>query len=426
MRLIFLFLLFLSPFVFSNENIPKLPDPLSLKFALQLAGENHPDISSISYDIDLARSKSVVIESQNGFQLRAKARARLIDPPPTASMYGRQDHQGKILASKTIYDFGRTSGLVKSAETQEQIEKLRLQELKQYRRIEIMQAFFDVVIADLTYLRDNEAMTMGYLRYDRVKERQELGQMSDVDVLEKENIYFDKRQQRYKSEAMQRLFRNQFSVVVNHPNDIVSRFQVPELDYHRHKLIDVKKLQTSAVENNLSIKAIKLTLSALRDEMKSIRANRYPTISAEVEAGVYERNIGGNDRWRAGLVLDVPLYQGGKVSGLIAGLRSQIKKTESKLYSEKLKINQEVLTHAVLVESLIAQKAAADKRYDYRELYLDRARAIYDMEVKTDLGDSMVQLSQAALQAAETDFEIAMRWEKLRMLTQMTIEEMRQ
>ena len=426
MYLLLVFLLLISPFVFAAEGRLKLPDPLSLEYALQLVDENHPDVSDANQDLQLARSKTMIAESQSGLQLRAQARARLIDPPPTATQYGRQDHEAKILLSKTIYDFGRSHGLIQSAKIQEAIKKLQLKEVKQYRRIEIMQAFFDVVLSDLTYLRDNEAMTVDYLRFDRVRERKELGQFSDVDVLEKENAYLEKRKVRYKSEALQRLLRSQFSLIVNHPGDMVRRFQVPELDYHKFKLIEVIKLQQSAVDNNVLLKSIQLTLDALRAEMKSIRANRYPSISAEIEAGLYERNIGGNDRWQAGLVVDVPLYQGGKVSGLISSLRSQIKKTENKLYLEKLKIKQAVLTHALMIESLTAQKASSDKRYDYRELYLDRARAIYEMEVKTDLGDAMVQLSQATLQAAETDFEIAIHWEQLRMLTQMTFEEMRQ
>jgi len=426
MRIFLCFLIISSPTVFSAESKPTLPDPLSLEFAMGLAEESHPDLSTIEHAISIAKSQIAITESKNGVQLRAQARARWIDPPSTVERFGREDHQGMLFADKTLYDFGRTSNQLDALKYQESIQELRLEQVKQYRRIEIMQAFLDVVLSDLSYIRDNEAMTMGFLRYDRARERQELGQLSEVDVLEKENIYFEYRKVRYQSESMQRLLRNQFSVVVNRPNEIVSRFQVPLMSYDQYKLIDVKNLQQAAKTNNFDLKIIRLSLEALRSQLQSVRANRYPVISAEVEGGLYERNIGSNDKWRAGLVLDVPLYQGGKISGEVAELRARIKKMENKLYQQEIKINQEILTHWLNIESLSAQKESSNKRYDYSELYLDRARAIYEMEVKSDLGDAMVQLSQASLQTAETDFEIAMRWEKLRVLTQMTLEEMQQ
>ena len=42
---------------------------------------------------------------------------------------------------------------------------------------------------------------------------------------------------------------------------------------------------------------------------------------------------------------------------------------------------------------------------DYRELYLDRSRALYELEVRTDLGDAMVQTSAVRLQRAEVVFD---------------------
>ena len=433
MRVALYFLLFVSQVVFSTEKVPqhppvlnKLPDPISLELALSLADANHPDISSIEYAIEAAKSQTSLAMSKTNLQLRVKARARLIDPPRSLNGFGRQDHAGKFFASQTLYDFGRTGNKVEAKKIREEIAKLRLRQVKQYRRIQIMQAYFDVLLGDLTFLRDNESMTMGFLRYDRAKDRQELGQISEVEVLEKENIYFERRVEKNNSESMQRLLRNQFSIVLNRPENIISHFEAPELKYHEFKLLDVALLHESAEESNLELRIIQLSLEALRAELQSIRSNRYPTISAEAEAGMYKRDIGSNDRWRAGLVFDMPIYQGGKISHQKNEIRMRIKQLENQYYQKKLTIKQQVLNHYLNIEKLASQKESSYKRFDYSELYLDRARAIYEMEVKSDLGDAMVQLSQASLQMAETDFEIAMRWEKLRMLTQMKLEEMRQ
>ena len=54
-----------------------------------------------------------------------------------------------------------------------------------------------------------------------------------------------------------------------------------------------------------------------------------------------------------------------------------------------------------------------DLTIDYRDLYLDRSRALYELEVTSDLGDAMVKLSDAQLFKAQTVFELAINWAKL-------------
>ena len=49
--------------------------------------------------------------------------------------------------------------------------------------------------------------------------------------------------------------------------------------------------------------------------------------------------------------------------------------------------------------------AGLQVRGDYRELYLDRSRALYELEVKTDLGDAMTEMSAVELDQARAEFE---------------------
>jgi len=42
---------------------------------------------------------------------------------------------------------------------------------------------------------------------------------------------------------------------------------------------------------------------------------------------------------------------------------------------------------------------------------------LYELEVKTDLGDSMVRVTEAEFQAMQTDFNIVLAWEKMDVLT---------
>ena len=52
------------------------------------------------------------------------------------------------------------------------------------QKLEIMERFLDVMLADLSYARYNEAMAVAYIQYDRANVRRELGQFSELRVAE--------------------------------------------------------------------------------------------------------------------------------------------------------------------------------------------------------------------------------------------------
>lgn len=401
-----------------------LPDPLTLEYALSLVNENNPVVSLAQNRLFASQTQTKLLRSDLGLNLAIKARARWIESPEALRYLGREDHAAKVALNKTLYDFGRTSNKLLASNLGEEVSNLQLQNDIQNHRLRVMQAFFDVLLADLIYARDNEAMAMGFIYYDKTKERASLGQRSALDVLEKDSAYQATRQARYESDSNRRLARNNLSLLLNRPDKLPSKLTIPSLEYHKLNLKEVDELQAAALKNNLELKILNARKNSLMHELKSIRSQRSPTISAEVESGIYQREIGTNDTWRAGLTFEVPLYQGGKVTAQAALKKNEIEQLQIIMYQKELEIKQNTLTHWLALTNLQVKTLAANTLYDYREYYLDRARALYEMEVKSDLGDSMVELSAASLKVAEAQFETAMRWEILAQLTQMSVTEM--
>ena len=68
-------------------------------------------------------------------------------------------------------------------------------------------------------------------------------------------------------------------------------------------------------------------------------------------------------------------------------------------------LRQQVLDLWLRLENLRIHLAGLGVRGDYRELYLDRSRALYDLEVKTDLGDAMTEISAVSLDVAQAEFD---------------------
>ena len=54
---------------------------------------------------------------------------------------------------------------------------------------------------------------------------------------------------------------------------------------------------------------------------------------------------------------------------------------------------------------------------DFRDLSLDKHRALYEMEVATNLGDAMVAISEVQFKQAEVDFNLALAWMELDLIT---------
>jgi len=87
---------------------------------------------------------------------------------------------------------------------------------------------------------------------------------------------------------------------------------------------------------------------------------------------------------------------------------------------KQIKINS--LKHEVLglwqgLNLLLLKKQKADGLTDYQDYYLDKSRALYEVELESDLGDAMTKFSSAILEQAKVKYQWILTWEALSMLT---------
>ena len=69
-----------------------------------------------------------------------------------------------------------------------------------------------------------------------------------------------------------------------------------------------------------------------------------------------------------------------------------------------------------LVSDLLVNRAAAaaaDSDNTYRSYYQDRSRAMYEMEMRSDLGDAQAAAADALLEVTRVDFEQALLWAEI-------------
>lgn len=164
-----------------------LPDPLSLEQALRLAPD-HPRLSA-SPEIDalLPRRQPLYMDCH---QLAFSGKA--IDPDRSRPF----------------------EALIAPAAAQE---------------LEILARFLDVLLADLAFSRYDEAMAVAYIQFDRASVRRELGQFSDLAVLELESTYQEILHARAASQIGQQMSRTLLAQALNRPGYLPRELLKPEL-----------------------------------------------------------------------------------------------------------------------------------------------------------------------------------------------------
>jgi hypothetical protein len=157
-----------------------LPEPLTLQAAMAMAAE-HPRVRL------------------------ATAAAGDLPPPPRPLFLACHD---------AAFDGARTGDWRRNSDASALLTALAAQQL------EIMRRYFDVLLADLSYMRDNEAMAVGYIQFDRAEARRGLGQRSPLEVSELEAAYQLIRRQRAASDAARRVTRSMLAQALNTPETL--------------------------------------------------------------------------------------------------------------------------------------------------------------------------------------------------------------
>ncbi|CAA6803635.1 MAG: Unknown protein [uncultured Thiotrichaceae bacterium] len=164
----------------------------------------------------------------------------------------------------------------------------------------ILQRFYDVLLADLTFIATNEKMASAFIRVDRAKIRNELKQISEVEVARLETEYQNIRQEYFATENMQRLTRSWLSESINQlklPSDL----QPPTLVRFPRQAPDYQALLNDTKQNTYlndlskkSSKAAKAQLnSRLRQEILGLllRGQMLRFAKQAIDADSYQRDL---------------------------------------------------------------------------------------------------------------------------------------
>jgi len=421
-RLILIQLLTFCFFYEANANqtsSKKLPEPLPLDFALSLADdEMQPEIQKKQAQIKAQLALDKQLQSSRNVQIGLSANAWIVDPSDALSetVDNRQTpHVISFHASKVLYDFGRLTLDKEIEQIHQELTTLQKNIIKRENYLKILNDFFDVLLIDYKHAYDNEALAMAYIRFDRAKTSYEQNKLSELSLMELENKNFVASDNFFDSGQKQRLMRLKLAQSMNRQGQLSENVKYPDWKKFPHlslkrKLIAYEDLLKTAYTNNKQILLLKGQIQALSLNAERAGLDNYPSLSGQASGHWYARELSGGDKFKLGLQLEVPLYQGGKLDSGKSQAMAKLHEAEAELKLVEMQNEQDLLSTTQKIKSLIRRDKQLSQKVMHDERILEKNRIEYDLEFKSDLGNAMVNLSLSQMQFHQNRFDLAYQW----------------
>jgi outer membrane protein TolC len=395
--------------------------PLTLAQALASVAEAHPDLRIAEADRAMAIAERDLAGARSDWNLNLEAGLRRAKP--TIGPDSVSDNTLRLNARKSLYDFGRTALAGQAAESVLAAREAALLDARSRRRLDVMTRFFDVLLADLQYAADNEYMAVAYVNLDNARHRLEVGQVAAADLAEVEDGYQDWLLKRNASQLRQRIARAQLASAMNRSGQLSADLADPELVGNDRPLPEYEALLPVVRAHNPRLAAMQAQLAAATQRIEAVRADKSPMLDLELEGGEYSREASTRDNLKAGVVLTWPLYTGRRVDAQMAKEQAQFQRLQAETEKLALELEQALLENWLEIGELQRTvRTAAKKHSDYRDLALERARGQYEVELKSNLGDSMAATMAAKLRERRGEYQLALAFARLEALLGQPLE----
>lgn len=405
--------LFASTFAFAA---PPSAAPLTLDAVLAHADSSHPELELARAQNALAQAEAELAQSLNDFRLTLDATLRT----GRNQFYNDRfhpDHQAKLNARKTLLDFGRQQAATQAAEQEREARALQLLDARAQRRLSLMSRYFDVLLADMQDAADTEAQATAYVSWDNAKDRQALGQLAQWELSELEARYHEAQLRRNEVRRGLRLKRMALGAAMNLPGTVLDDLVDPKLPDNERLLPEFEELLAKVLLGNPRLAAQKQLLAAAAQRLHGVRADNRPSVEFEAEAAAWSRDSSTRDDVRAGVNFLWPLWQGGRTDARLG--REQARFHELQAQHDKLvmDLRQSLLDATEEIQYLrTTARRSAEVNTVYRDQSLEKARAEYEMELKTNLGSSMAETQYAHLKQRAVEYRLALAWARLEAL----------
>ena len=321
---------------------------------------------------------------------------------------------------KRLYDFGRLDQLQQASQIQQKASEQMVWQQRANYRLQLIKAYFDVLLADMQYRVLDEQMAVVYVGLDQSKDRHQVGEISDVDLAKRNYEYQQILVQRNRAEWAQRQKRMVLANLLGFPKSLPDQLKLPDFTL-LHKAIvqlpEVDQLIQLGLQRSPELLALQKQVAAQQARVAAAKAQKYPELYAEAWVGALSGHPDLYEgHWRVDIGLVAPLYDAGLRQGRMDKESAGLHQAIAQLQAKEQQLRNRIAERYFQLQVSQAKLKQAQAFGDYAELYLDLSRGLYEWEEKTDLGDAMVRLSQADYQRLQTLLQMALDWTDLMIL----------
>jgi outer membrane protein TolC len=390
--------------------------PLTLEAALAAAEAPHPDLDLALAQQEGARAEAMLADSLNDFRVSLEASLR----SGRNEFYNDRfhpDHQAKLNARKTLLDFGRQQASRLASGQESDARGLQLLDVRAQRRLALMARYFDVLLADMQDAADTEFLAVAYVNWDNSKDRQALGQLAAWELAELESRYMDIRTKRNDTRRKLREKRMLLGAAMNRGGIVLEDLVDPVLNDNQRKLPEFEPLLTQVLAQNPRLLAQRQLLAAATSRLDAVRADYRPSLEFEAEVAAWTRDSSTRDDLRAGLNLVWPIWQGSRLDARLGKEQARFHELQAQHDKLVMELRQAALEAREEIQYLMeSERRGAEVNIAYRDMALERARAEYELELKTNLGNSMAETQVAKLRKRAVEYRLALAWARLEAL----------
>lgn len=396
------------------DDINSVPDPLTLDYVLQISESADPNFMRQQARVELALAEGKLVNAQDSFELNLQGRYAKREYQKEVQSH----HLAAIHLGVPLFDFGKTSNSRQAWKLTNQAQEATLESYKDIYKTKLMQAYFNVLLADLKYRVDNEAMAIAYVDLDNLQEEHELNRVNDIDLYELEVVYQKAFLQRQRSQANLRQSRMLLANLMGKPNATINKVSMPKLPPLPAELLSIEEYLQIALDNNPRLASAYKSLEAAGYRVKQQKASLMPTIRADAWAGRLSSHPELREgRWHAELSINMPLYDSGVTKSKVSRERAKLQESQADLQEIELEVREQVTKLFFELGLLNVEKQLVDASQNFADYNLDYKRALYENEMQADLGDAMVYVTQADYDLLAYDLKKALLWQQLLIAT---------
>lgn len=300
----------------------------------------------------------------------------------------------------TLYEFQKTKSRIELSRIKRDIAQIMLDQLNRDIQLRIIKLFADAhLYKKLTEVK-REEMAIAYVRFDRARERKELGLATDYEVFRLESIFREKRSELFYAQHMYNHTLLEIKQLAGIPYETL--IEVEDLPFKELEkpLADFSTLREEALKNNASLKIKDMEIKNYEEELKVANQTISPRVNLRISTD------------KSGLELSTPIYDAEKPYKVeyLTYLKKSIQREKEGIEQS---INLMFLSAPYEWEYLRAKWMEAYTKNRFAEENLTLRRSEYELELAFDLGYAMAEKSEAERQLMEARYKLIIFWAKL-------------